>query len=247
MLIADSVGKDWYDRSDEHNIREWVWCVKHLRQGMTVADCGAHHGCLSVVFAKAVGPKGRVRAFEALPRNAEIVERNFQINDCANGSVRAVALSERRGPIKLAAGDAGQTVYSGASRDQTIELVGSTLDAELPAGADFLKIDVEGSEVEMLRGAGRALRRRPIIDLEIHNHLFPDRRSALEEIFGALSSFDYCYSWLPLAFEGEIRPMGWRVDISEIAQFDNPHLFCLPVAPRPRDSLLRRGLNMFSS
>ena len=229
LFIADEVGRDWYDRSSVHDYREWIWCVNHLRPGMTVADCGAHHGVLSVVFAKAIGPRGRVHAFEALPRNAEVIARNFDINGCGNGATHSIALWDRQRLISLACGDSGQTAYNGSSGD-TVEVAGSTLDAMLPAGADFLKIDVEGSEVELLRGAKQSLRRRPIIDLEIHNHLFADRRSSLDEIVSTLSTLGYCFAWLPRPFEGEIQPLGWRVDLAEVARYDNPHLFCLPVA-----------------
>ena len=200
---------------------------------MTIADCGAHHGILTVVFSKAVGPTGRVMAWEAVPKNAAVIEKNLVLNQCKNVVVRPFALSDKRKRISLLAGD-GNTALAKDDRDvgeAVIEVEGVRLDDEISKDTqvDFIKIDVEGSDLKMMRGAQRVLAQRPIIDLEIHNFLYRDRLATLSEMFRMLAPLQYVYSVLPAPHCGNIQAIGWKIDLSELAKWDNPHVFCLPI------------------
>jgi FkbM family methyltransferase len=232
LWITDPYAAAWYN-SDCLDLPEIAWCLAHIREGMTIADCGAHHGCLSVVFSKAAGPSGKVMAWEALPKNASVIEKNFALNQCANAVVRPYALGEKHEIVRLQS-DQGNAVYrndnSEMSATETIDIQCVRLDEEISRGIniDFIKIDVEGSELQMMRGSQRILSHRPIIDLEIHNHLFSHRSDTLTEISGMLSPLNYIYSLLPQP-RGIMQPMGWDLDLSELAKYDNPHLFCVPV------------------
>jgi len=234
LWITDHVAETWYC-GERLEMPEVLWCLAHIREGMTIADCGAHHGCLTVVFSKAVGPAGRVAAWEALPKNAAVIERNLRLNQCTNVIVRPHALGERRERMPLLVSDGGDTVLlrdrPEGDKTAAIEVDCVRLDDEVPRDVrlDFIKIDVEGSDVQAMRGGRRVLSQRPIIDLELHNHLYRDRIATLSEIFGMLAPLEYVYSVLPDPCKDTVHAAGWHLDLAELAAYDNPHVFCLPV------------------
>lgn len=231
FLIADEVGKSWYDGSPNQYMPERQWCLDHVDKGFTVFDCGAHHGMMTVLFSLMTGPTGRVMAWEALPENAEVIQRNVTLNRCLNVTVQPRALGARRstlnyirnsGNINLLQSDAGQ------QSSGILEVW--PLDDGLEPGikVDFLKLDVEGSELQVLIGASHVLAQRPIIDLELHNFIFSDRVATLNAIFGILGRSRYSYEVLPEPFE-EIVRVGPDMDTAWLGQFYNPHVFCVPL------------------
>jgi FkbM family methyltransferase len=195
---------------------------------MGAADCGAHHGCFTVALAKAVGPSGRVSAWEALPENARIVAKNLDLNGCRHASVRAVGVGDVHTKVRISPLLGNSILQWGDERaDASVEIEVAPLDDELQHPIDLLKLDVEGSDLRALKGAARTLRSRPILDLELHNFLFEDRRGTLEEIVGMLSQLAYDFTLL-----GEIRSetkfLGPTLTVEDLIGFDNPHLFCIP-------------------
>jgi ubiquinone/menaquinone biosynthesis C-methylase UbiE len=78
--IVNEVAKLWYDGSPNQSMPEREWCVSHIKKGMTVVDCGAHHGIMSLIFADAVGPTGMVIAYQALLSNAKVAQENARLN-----------------------------------------------------------------------------------------------------------------------------------------------------------------------
>jgi FkbM family methyltransferase len=233
LWIVDQTAAEWYSGSENHNTQEFDWCLAHIKPGMVVLDCGAFHGATTVVFSKAVGEKGKVGAFEALPRNAAVIRRNLVLNKCVNATVYPNALGDTRGSVVLDANHSNAIVQWNADPAESADLAYVIpLDhwaAHASVTVDFLKIDVEGSELQMLRGARSVLAERPIIDLELHNFLFADRRAVLEEMFAILQPLEYVYALLRVPHEGYVEALGWRVDLAELARWDNPHIFCLPV------------------
>src|SRR5581483_7494883 len=123
------------------------------RPGSTVVDCGAHHGMMTVLFSKAVGPQGRVIAYEVLPENASVIRQNAVLNRCDNVTVRPVGIGAAPGSLTVTE-NASNTVVLGdaASGERIVEIV--RLDDDLPAALniDFIKVDVEGHDLEALQG-----------------------------------------------------------------------------------------------
>ena len=137
-----------------------------IAPGGVIVDAGANIGNHTVFFAMFCGA-AEVIAFEPMRRTFEVLDRNIHLNDLRN--VRAVnqALGEAPGSAALA-------YYAGSNMGgTTLEMAGgdypvTTIDAlELPR-LDFLKVDVEGNHVPVLRGAARTLARcRPTIWVEL--------------------------------------------------------------------------------
>lgn len=137
-----------------------------VRPGMTVFDVGAHVGELTRLFA-GLAAGGTVHAFEADPGVAAELRQNT--HGIANVVVNAVAVSDHEGRVQLHSYDgpfrafnsladrpfADYGIDPGPARRSTVPA--TTIDAYCAAHAidriDLLKIDVEGAELQVLRGA----------------------------------------------------------------------------------------------
>jgi len=226
FLITNDTAKLWYDGSPDQFLPERQWCISQIKPGFTIVDCGAHHGVMSVIFALAAGPTGKVVSYEALASNAEVIRRNASLNGLANIDVRPVGVGAVAGRFSAEV-NASNIVINSKTYAGTIDIV--RLDEDLPqlTKVDFLKVDVEGHEVQALRGMKRIIGQRPIIDLEVHNFLFANRVKSLRKIAKMLGG--YTFSVLGDIL-GSTVDLGQHFDIDYINSFDNPHVFCTPIA-----------------
>jgi FkbM family methyltransferase len=157
--------------------------VRHLAPGDVVYDVGAHVGFMTLIAARLVGRTGRVIAFEPDAANRSALLENVALNGFQNIDVLEVAASAQSGSASLVGGGLTGSLGDG---DQ-VRL--SRLDElELPRPA-LVKIDVEGHETEVLRGATGLLKRHPIIVCEIHGAT----RASCEDV---LRPFGYEFDWL---------------------------------------------------
>jgi FkbM family methyltransferase len=143
----------------------------HLKRNAYALDVGANIGLSSVTLARLVG---KVRSFEPSPHNAGFLQRNLQLNGVRNVEVTQAAVSDAPGVLTFheAQFGAGSHVMSPGDLSRgapSIEVPCLTLDSlDLPR-VDFMKIDVEGHEPEVLAGARRLLERdRPLIFTELN-------------------------------------------------------------------------------
>ncbi len=232
FLIADPVAASWYDSPDQW-LPERQWCREHIRPGNVIIDCGAHHGMMSVLFGLWTGPTGRVISYEILPWNADVARENVKLNHLDNVEVRAVGAGDR--PERLTATHNDKNII--VDQAGLIGLEGPTVEVELVRldddlgrlKVDFLKLDVEGSDLQALQGAQRLLRSRPTIDLELHNLLFEDRTKTLTEIFEIVAPRSYRYEILPEIFSPDwIHVDSGLPDLEWLAKYENPHVGCVP-------------------
>jgi FkbM family methyltransferase len=138
-----------------------------VRRGDTVVDCGANVGYFTLIFARCVGPGGRVVAFEPEPGNFRLLERNIARNGYENVTAVPQALSREEGvaPLGLAIDNLGDHRL-GPTREarRTVSVEVTTLDASVAARAgriDLLKLDVQGREPAVLDGAREILASNP--------------------------------------------------------------------------------------
>jgi FkbM family methyltransferase len=226
FLIVDETARSWYDGSPQQMMPEREWCRRHILPGNTVVDCGAHHGMMSVLFSRWTGVSGKVIACEPIGANARVVEQNAALNGIQNITVRPVGVGSRAS-VLLAALNAGNAMVGHSTAQTPVTIV--RLDDDLPPEmvVNFLKIDVEGSDLEALEGARRILSQRPIVDLEIHNFLFAKPTEALGKIFSFFPADQWRLEVLPEIFS-ETRPVDGPVDTGWLSTFANPHVFCVP-------------------
>ncbi|MCW2999644.1 MAG: FkbM family methyltransferase [Solirubrobacterales bacterium] len=168
-----------------------------IAPGATVYDIGANIGFFAQLAARFAGAGGRVLAFEPVPAIAELVREAAQRSQLSGRiEVRAQAVAARSGTEQLYVVDDASWSHL-ASRGNpggavlTIDVPVVTLDEVVAAGApppDVIKLDVEGSEGDVLRGAHDVLRRhRPAIVLELHDTQ-PDALPVLREAGYALEN-----------------------------------------------------------
>lgn len=215
LWINDPLDEAWYGK-EETIEPDKLWCLEHIRPGMTVVDCGAHHGQTTVAFAKAASTSGHVIAFEALASNAEIIRKNLSLNECENVEVHAHGLGCSEGESNFAH-NGGNGTRSDAGEQVRVLPLDYVLSGR---SVDFIKIDVEGCELEVLHGAIDIIRRhRPILDIEVHNALVAEPGANIDGILAILSPYDYLYS-----------SPGWNGEdpIKKHLLDSGAHLFCDP-------------------
>ncbi len=137
-----------------------------VNTGDVVLDLGASVGYFTLRLARSVGPTGRVIAVEPDPINFELLSRNVALNGYQNVTLVNKAAARENGPLKLFlcddnAGD-HRTSPTPESR-KSIEILGTRLDDELAdlARLDFVKIDIQGAEIDALHGLRELLGRSP--------------------------------------------------------------------------------------
>jgi FkbM family methyltransferase len=138
----------------------YVQKIFHPKPGETVVDVGAHIGLYTLRVAREVGPKGKVIAIEPDPRNFVLLKQNIATNNLHNVIAVNVALSDdacRRlfyactdpslSSLKLQS----QTKIREAKIVTTMTLSALLKNLDIKR-VDWIKVDVEGEELEVLRG-----------------------------------------------------------------------------------------------
>jgi len=151
-----------------------------LSEGMTYVDVGANIGHHALIAASRVGGRGAIHAFEPAPAMFEALRRNMNLNSCRNVSCNNCALGDQAGLAQFYLSDISHSCANSLGR--TVHVTGRqvsvsvrTLDDYSVAAAinrlDVLKVDVEGAELMVLRGAERTIRQfQPLIVLEFSKH-----------------------------------------------------------------------------
>jgi FkbM family methyltransferase len=151
-----------------------------IQPGWTVLDIGANIGFFSLTFARSVGPAGRVLAFEPQPTIHDILTRNIEVNAPWVERFRAIVSDQigTRPFVDLHNLNADQVAWLGSVsvtstadgiHSRMVDTPALTLDSLGLARCDFIKIDVEGHEAAVIRGAaGTISAHAPILSLEAH-------------------------------------------------------------------------------
>ena len=145
---------------------------KYLMAGSIFVDIGANLGWHSAVGSAAVGPTGRVYAIEPNPDNARLIAHTVQRNDLTNVELLPFALSERTGfaAFRSAIGSNGGFAWGNDPSfiDPAVTIVPTMRFDDLDiAHVDVIKMDVEGAEPMVMRGAVEMIERdHPVIIFE---------------------------------------------------------------------------------
>jgi FkbM family methyltransferase len=134
-----------------------------------VFDIGAHCGVSAYHFAQRVGPTGRVYAFEPDPGSFEYLQRNIELHRLTNVTAVPIAIAGRSGRRSFNNDSSQGAAFSdlvfrgGSSPTRAVEAL-TLADACKHVGAEpaFVKLDVEGAEVEIVESAADFLRTRSL-------------------------------------------------------------------------------------
>ena len=173
----------------------------HVHSGTRVLDIGAQSGFYSLLLSRLVGPAGTVFAFEPLPANFRILEENLRLNSIQNVMIRREAVSDFSGNISfdfpreevsliagplLPSDNLGTFQVPAISLDEFVRQTGGPI--------HFIKMDVEGAETAVLRGAVQTLKAfHPSMVVELHYDLPQD---GLHPAITLLQELGYQIEWL---------------------------------------------------
>jgi FkbM family methyltransferase len=175
--------------------------------GSVAVEVGANIGTHTLVLARSVGPTGFVYAYEAQRVVFQSLCANLALNSIVNVDARHAAAGEEPGQVLIPDIDYTQTANFGGVSVNTFtsgrKVPKITLDNDLDPvelnRLDLIKIDVEGMELEVLRGAA-ALVGRYLPLLYVEN----DRPDCSEALIRHLLDLDYRLYWhLPLLYNPE--------------------------------------------
>ena len=153
---------------------------KHFnpKRGDTVIDIGAAFGLYTITSSKRVGANGKVIAIEAHPDSFDMLNRNIKLNGLTNVTTLNYAVYSKETKVKIYS---NYTIMSERIREEQVkekfvEVNADTLDSILQQNGirqeqiNWIKIDVEGAEFEVLKGAHNTLSNSKDIALYIEIH-----------------------------------------------------------------------------
>ncbi len=219
---------------------EFVLLRSVLEPGMVVLDGGANEGLFTLYAARRVGTRGSVLAVEPSTREFERLEANVELNRLGNVTTFKVALGSRVGEAVLAVAEpkhAGMNAidvreegeslptWTESREPVSIETVDEIVVRARLERLDLIKLDIEGSEVDAIDGATKAISRfRPLILLEVEEARLASQGRAKEDLVRALDGLGY-ELWVFDAGSAQLRraevpedpegnavaaPRGWR-------------------------------------
>jgi FkbM family methyltransferase len=173
-------------------------------KGDVVIDIGAAFGLYTILASKRVGLYGKVIAIEAHPQNFEMLNRNIKLNQLTNITCLNYAAYSRKTRVKINTNYVIMSeILDEKTKDKFLELNADTLDNILQQcgisgeQVNWIKIDVEGAELQVLEGARNTLSETKDITLyiEVHGQSNYDQMLDLLKAYSMKVVFQRIYAW----------------------------------------------------
>ena len=158
--------------------REYADCFPFYEEA-TVVDVGAHFGYFALFAAKNLAPSARIFAVEAEESNVDVLKANVSANDCPNISIHHLAMAGQSGERTLHRSRAennsllqNYALLDGRNEGVVVRAVslGTFMEQNALNRIDFLKMDCEGAEYEILLNADKeVLAKIETISMEFHD------------------------------------------------------------------------------
>lgn len=220
--------RDDPDEIVRNDARQLEYFANNVKRGETVIDVGGNVGQYAVLFGAVVGNAGRVISFEPDRESRSLMEQNLAINQLGSRvKVEPLALFDTSGTHAFysRSGDsmnslerAGFGTNAGLSdiRESVVHTI--PLDDYLVSNGlsdpDWLKIDAEGAEINVLRGASRAIHGKTTIVCELHPYAWDSFGTSFDELVRMVSQAGRRMTWLDDSREFTGRPDYGAVVIS---------------------------------
>jgi FkbM family methyltransferase len=181
--------------SARYDALQVLWLTTHLDEGDVALDIGAHCGAYSVLMAAQCGQTGHVVAFEPDPYARQLLAKNLGLNPrikrptvevCACSDEVGEAILFSRGGNSQSSLARSAVEFSPAHKSEEIRVATVTLDSylsehRLPVPR-CVKIDAEGAEIRILKGAKQFLASAAGVVCELHPYAWPEFGSTLAEL-----------------------------------------------------------------
>ncbi len=133
--------------------------LKEFIPGSIFYDIGAHIGYFSAIACSLNAGKGHVYAFEPRPDNSNFFRRHMKANKFEGFTLTQAAVSAKEGEVRFNANTGTATGHISPMGNLTVKVI--SIDRQFEAGVipapDFIKIDVEGGEIEVLKGCEKVI------------------------------------------------------------------------------------------
>lgn len=179
------------------DFNEMRFMKSYLKPGDAFLDIGANIGTYSLYAASLVGPAGLVEAFEAVPRTADKLARQIELNRLKHIRLHRVAVSDYSGEVRFESTREDCTAHISVQPDNLahqFKVKAVSLDSYLDPAQPYAlgKMDIEGAEILALKGAERLLVRAnpPVWQLELagYSNRYGYRSDQVRDY---LNSFDF--------------------------------------------------------
>lgn len=183
--------KIFLDKHDKYHLSSKNYKIpdvvkNSINTGQTVIDVGASIGLYTIFFAKMVGEKGKVYAFEPEPKNFELLKKNVEINGFKNVILENKAVSDISSIVKMEIADniANHRITNNHSKS-TFDIPSVRLDDYFKKKSDkidFIKIDTEGHDGYVVLGANEIISKNQPIKILLEFHTQFMREAGLEPL-----------------------------------------------------------------
>ncbi len=211
-----------------------------LKPGDTAIDVGAHVGFFTMFLAGLVTSSGHVYGFEPDPRAMSFLRKSVSASQMDWIDVSSFALASGRGciPFYLAKGlgsssaikslqqlEATQTSISTVSLDELVD------EGRVLGTVRLVKIDIEGFELEAIRGMTKVLKNhRPVVLLEVNKEMLQARGETPSTLFELVTSLNYRIEALLKPRRGKYKASALTKPLEYDPQQDGYYdVLCLPV------------------
>ncbi|MCU1286146.1 MAG: uncharacterized protein JWO13_2496 [Acidobacteriales bacterium] len=175
----------------------------NVKPGEIIFDVGGSIGICAIPFARMVGPSGHVYAFEANPPNFELLGQNIKLNNLSNVTPVNCAVAENAGFIEIPKRlESSNYSLASSPTEGTIKMQALRLDDYAEHHGieriDLMKIDIEGSETNALRGAANLFRSGAVrkMLLEFNPFWLKKMGSSADELYDLFESYSLKVSLL---------------------------------------------------
>lgn len=182
-------------RQDKHEI---AFIRKHVKMGDFVLDIGANIGFYAAILSNQTGPQGQVHAFEPDATNFQHLLKN--IRNCKNVTANPLAVSSSNEPIKIYLSkelNVDHRTYPVDDPAGILEINATTIDSYLKPGqkVDFVKMDIQGFEIEALKGMKNTIASNPNIQfvMEFWPHGLRSAGYSVKELLALLDEYGLNY------------------------------------------------------
>lgn len=168
---------------------------KYLKKGSTVVDCGSNIGFYPLLEAHILDGQGEILCIEPDPRNYELLKKNLSlIPSGVKITGYNIAISSQVGSMNLYVGCASnlnKIIHdaSKVAKEHVIEVPVKTIDSladELNIQPDFIRMDIEGHEVDVIKGMRKVIEQAKAgftLFFELHPDEYSETNSLSEQLF----------------------------------------------------------------
>ena len=198
---TDSHSKSWfyprYDHGRVHEPAVTYSLVEEFKKAEVFFDVGTHLGFYTCIAGKMM-PMGQVVGFEMDVLSFQLLEENVRLNQLDNVTIHNTAVVAMPGTVRYPTNttpNAGLSIQTDiTTKNNCIEVAATSIDSyceENTLTPDLIKIDVEGAEIQVLKGMANTLRQYPKLYIELHENLLPNFDSSIQEVITLLHDAGY--------------------------------------------------------